>query len=225
MRGDDVVPSPARSGRLRPARAASHHPGYLGARRANRRRTGPRRSGSNRERMMTKDLARRAVCSAALAIAALVAATGAADAAANCIKGDRKPPYTIGWANIYSVPTWMKQTEGTIDGEVEELKKQGPGRQAGHHRRAGQRQHPDPADPVDDRRRCRRDHPDRRLGHRARPRRRRRLRQGHRRHQFRQPRRHRQGDRQDQHRLRRMGRRRPPSGWSSRSAARARSSS
>jgi ribose transport system substrate-binding protein len=48
-----------------------------------------------------------------------------ADAAAKCIKGDRKAPYTLGWANIYSVPTWMKQTEGTIAAEVEELKKQG----------------------------------------------------------------------------------------------------
>jgi ribose transport system substrate-binding protein len=75
--------------------------------------------------MMTKDLARRAVCGAALAIAALVAATGAADAAANCIKGDRKPPFTVGWANIYSVPTWMKQTEGTIAGMVDELKGKG----------------------------------------------------------------------------------------------------
>lgn len=51
--------------------------------------------------------------------------TGAADAAAKCIKGDRKAPYTIGWANIYSVPTWMKQTQGTIEAEVEELKKAG----------------------------------------------------------------------------------------------------
>ena len=42
-----------------------------------------------------------------------------ADAAAKCIKGDRKAPYTIGWANIYSVPTWMKQTQGTIEAEVE----------------------------------------------------------------------------------------------------------
>ena len=74
---------------------------------------------------MTKTLARRAVCGAALAVAALVAATGAADAAANCIKGDRKPPFTIGWANIYSVPTWMKQTEGTISKEVDELKGKG----------------------------------------------------------------------------------------------------
>ncbi|WEK50466.1 MAG: substrate-binding domain-containing protein [Candidatus Kaistia colombiensis] len=48
-----------------------------------------------------------------------------ADAAANCIKGDRKAPYTLGWANIYSVPTWMKQTQGTIEAEVEQLKKEG----------------------------------------------------------------------------------------------------
>ncbi|MFE0755473.1 ABC transporter substrate-binding protein [Inquilinus sp. NPDC058860] len=74
---------------------------------------------------MTKDLARRAVCGAALAVAALIAATGTADAAANCIKGDRKPPFTVGWANIYSVPTWMKQTEGTIAKEVEALKAKG----------------------------------------------------------------------------------------------------
>ena len=40
-----------------------------------------------------------------------------ADAAAKCIKGDRKAPFTLGWANIYSVPTWMKQTEGTIAAE------------------------------------------------------------------------------------------------------------
>ena len=56
---------------------------------------------------------------------ALAASAGSALAAAHCIKGDRKPPYTLGWANIYSVPTWMKQTEGTIRTEVEELKKQG----------------------------------------------------------------------------------------------------
>ncbi|MCB1499085.1 MAG: ABC transporter substrate-binding protein [Bauldia sp.] len=48
-----------------------------------------------------------------------------ANAAAKCITGDRKPPYTLGWANIYSVPTWMKQTEGTITSMVEELKKEG----------------------------------------------------------------------------------------------------
>ncbi|MDG4875393.1 ABC transporter substrate-binding protein [Mesorhizobium sp. WSM4935] len=54
-----------------------------------------------------------------------VSAGTAANAAANCIKGDRKPPYTIGWADIYSVPTWMKQTQGTIEAEVETLKKQG----------------------------------------------------------------------------------------------------
>jgi ribose transport system substrate-binding protein len=48
-----------------------------------------------------------------------------AQAAAKCVKGDRKAPFTIGWANIYSVPTWMKQTQGTIEKEVDGLKKQG----------------------------------------------------------------------------------------------------
>lgn len=48
-----------------------------------------------------------------------------AQAAANCITGERTAPYTIGWANIYSVPTWMKQTEGTIAAMVEELRGQG----------------------------------------------------------------------------------------------------
>lgn len=56
---------------------------------------------------------------------ALIATVDTASAASNCIKGDRKAPYTIGWANIYSVPTWMKQTEGTITDEVATLKKAG----------------------------------------------------------------------------------------------------
>lgn len=43
-------------------------------------------------------------------------------AAANCITGEREAPYTIGWANIYSVPTWMKETQETIEAEVEALK-------------------------------------------------------------------------------------------------------
>ena len=60
-----------------------------------------------------------------LGLIATLSTIEAADAAAKCIKGDRKPPYTIGWANIYSVPTWMKQTEGTITDEVAALKKEG----------------------------------------------------------------------------------------------------
>ena len=63
-----------------------------------------------------------AIC---LGVFASVGMSTPADAAANCIKGDREPPYTLGWANIYSVPTWMKQTEGTITAMVEELKKEG----------------------------------------------------------------------------------------------------
>jgi len=62
---------------------------------------------------------------AAASAACLLAGTSLAHAAANCITGEREAPYTIGWANIYSVPTWMKQTEGTIAAMVEELKGQG----------------------------------------------------------------------------------------------------
>ena len=79
--------------------------------------------------MTTKVTRRRLFREAALGLVACAALTAlpiqSASAAANCIKGDRKPPYTIGWANIYSVPTWMKQTEGTIAKEVEELKAKG----------------------------------------------------------------------------------------------------
>src|SRR3984957_15594534 len=46
-------------------------------------------------------------------------------AGANCVKGEHKPPYKLGWANIYSVPTWMKETTGTIEAMADELKKQG----------------------------------------------------------------------------------------------------
>ncbi|OCC06349.1 ABC transporter substrate-binding protein [Labrys sp. WJW] len=60
-----------------------------------------------------------------LAVLAFAATAGMAQAASNCVKGDRKAPYRIGWANIYSVPTWMKQTEGTIVSEVDALKKEG----------------------------------------------------------------------------------------------------
>ena len=43
-----------------------------------------------------------------------LAGGGSALAAANCIKGEHKPPYKLGWANIYSIPTWMKETTGTL---------------------------------------------------------------------------------------------------------------
>src|ERR1700676_412379 len=43
------------------------------------------------------------VSAIALAFIAAVGLGSPADAAAKCIKGDRKPPYTIGWAHIYSV--------------------------------------------------------------------------------------------------------------------------
>src|SRR5579872_3951889 len=53
------------------------------------------------------------------------ASAGSALAAANCVKGEHKPPFKLGWANIYSVPTWMKETTGTIEDMANELKKQG----------------------------------------------------------------------------------------------------
>lgn len=66
-----------------------------------------------------------ALSAACLGLLAYVAMPSEAVAAAKCMKGDRKPPFTIGWADIYSVPTWMKETQGTIEKEVDELKKQG----------------------------------------------------------------------------------------------------
>jgi ribose transport system substrate-binding protein len=77
---------------------------------------------------MPQAIARRALAalgSLTAVVALQLAATAPADAAANCIKGDRKAPYTVGWANIYSVPTWMKQTSGTIEDVVEQLKAKG----------------------------------------------------------------------------------------------------
>jgi ribose transport system substrate-binding protein len=64
------------------------------------------------------------VLAAGLALLQLASA-GSAVAAANCIKGEHKPPYKIGWANIYSIPTWMKETTGTIEEMSNTLKKQG----------------------------------------------------------------------------------------------------
>jgi len=54
-----------------------------------------------------------------------VTSAGSALAAANCIKGEHKPPFKLGWANIYSIPTWMKETTGTIEDMANQLKKQG----------------------------------------------------------------------------------------------------
>ncbi|WP_407645424.1 ABC transporter substrate-binding protein [Geminicoccus roseus] len=65
------------------------------------------------------------LAAAALMAGTQLAAPGTAEAAAKCITGDRQAPFTVGWANIYSVPTWMKQTEGTITDIVDQLKEQG----------------------------------------------------------------------------------------------------
>ncbi len=61
---------------------------------------------------------------AGLALAQLAAAPPAR-AAANCVQGAHKPPYKLGWANIYSVPTWMKETTGTIEKMADQLRQQG----------------------------------------------------------------------------------------------------
>jgi len=74
---------------------------------------------------MLKSSLRAATSALCLSLVACAGFAAQADAAAKCVKGDRKPPFTLGWANIYSVPTWMKQTGGTITAEVEQLKKQG----------------------------------------------------------------------------------------------------
>ena len=74
---------------------------------------------------MLKSSLRAATSLACLGLFAAFGFASQANAAANCIKGDRKPPYTLGWANIYSVPTWMKQTEATITQEVDKLKAAG----------------------------------------------------------------------------------------------------
>jgi ribose transport system substrate-binding protein len=64
-----------------------------------------------------------ALC-AGVAVSQFAGATQAV-AAANCVKAEHKPPFKLGWANIYSVPTWMKETTGTIETMVDVLKKQG----------------------------------------------------------------------------------------------------
>ena len=65
------------------------------------------------------------VLAACMAGVALLMGSVSAQAAAKCVKGEHKPPFTLGWANIYSVPTWMKQTTDTITREVDGLKQKG----------------------------------------------------------------------------------------------------
>ena len=45
-------------------------------------------------------LGARLLAGAAVAVSIFAFSAGPASAAANCIKGDRKAPYTVGWANI-----------------------------------------------------------------------------------------------------------------------------
>jgi ribose transport system substrate-binding protein len=74
---------------------------------------------------MVGKLVRGLLAGGVVAIGVSLGAATPAAAAAKCIKGDRKAPHTVGWANIYSVPTWMKQTQGTIEDVVGQLKGKG----------------------------------------------------------------------------------------------------
>jgi ribose transport system substrate-binding protein len=67
----------------------------------------------------------RHLSAAVLALGLAAASASSAFAASKCITAEHKPPYSIGWANIYSVPTWMKETTGTIEKMADDLKKEG----------------------------------------------------------------------------------------------------
>lgn len=60
-----------------------------------------------------------------LLAAVAVALAPAAQAASNCVSGTHKPPYKVGWADIYLAPTWMTQTHKLMDEATADLKKQG----------------------------------------------------------------------------------------------------
>ncbi len=100
--------------------------------------------------MNKMNLARLAFAPVVVAGLALLqlASAGSASAAANCIKGEHKPPYKIGWANIYSIPTWMKETTGTIEDMASVLKKQGLVDSLTIIDAQGNADHADPADPC-----------------------------------------------------------------------------
>ncbi len=92
-------------------------------------RLGSDRRASQRENndLKTINFARLAFTPLVVATLAVLqlASAGSSFAAANCIKGEHKPPFKVGWANIYSIPTWMKETTGTIEDMANALKKQG----------------------------------------------------------------------------------------------------
>jgi ribose transport system substrate-binding protein len=69
----------------------------------------------------------RARCSKVMSAAAMLLLAGfnPAFAATKCVKGDRKPPYTVAWANIYLGPTWMTQTLNLMKEAADTLKKEG----------------------------------------------------------------------------------------------------
>jgi ribose transport system substrate-binding protein len=67
----------------------------------------------------------RHLSAAVLALGMAAASATSAVAASKCVTAPHQPPYAIGWANIYSVPTWMKETTGTIEKMADDLKKEG----------------------------------------------------------------------------------------------------
>jgi len=72
-----------------------------------------------------KHITLRHLASAALALGLAAASAAPALAGSKCVTGTHKAPYSVGWANIYSVPTWMKETTGTIEKMSDDLKAQG----------------------------------------------------------------------------------------------------
>ena len=60
-----------------------------------------------------------AACTTAAALAA------PALAASKCVTTPHKPPFKVGWADIYLAPTWMTQTHNLMDEATADLKKQG----------------------------------------------------------------------------------------------------
>lgn len=61
----------------------------------------------------------------AATVLAAGAAAGTAHAAAKCVDGTRKPPYSVGWADIYLAPTWMAETLDLMKQAAADLKQQG----------------------------------------------------------------------------------------------------
>ena len=69
--------------------------------------------------------AARTILLATLACGAAAVLGPPVQAARKCVTAQRKPPYKVGWADIYLAPTWMTQTHALMDEATAGLKKQG----------------------------------------------------------------------------------------------------